>query len=168
MRVSSDYLGPHRVSFASNFTGEVELNLGPIGNAYLASPVRPIGLTITVGGVGTAAESVNSLFSEQTLTAYTSLYNEPDEAISGIVERLARDAVRRGLEAEAVLLLGVAVWRLRRYLVPPWIVARATPRRVAAVYLTVVILVIGSILVPEKPQEPRYPVAIAGGSVSLP
>src|SRR4029453_5138022 len=28
-----DYLGPHRVNFASNFRGEVELNLGPIGNA---------------------------------------------------------------------------------------------------------------------------------------
>ena len=79
-----DYLGPHRVSFASNFKGEVELNLGPIGNAYLASPARPIGLTITVGGVGTAAESMSSLFSEQTLTAYTSLYTEPDEAISGL------------------------------------------------------------------------------------
>ncbi len=159
-----DYLGPHRVSFASNFNGEVELNLGPIGNAYLASPARPIGLTITVGGVGTAAESMSSLFSEQTLTAYTSLYTEPGEAISGIVERLAQDAVRKGLEAEAVLLLGVAMWRLRRYLVPPWILSRVTPLRAAAVYLTVVALVVGSILVPQKPKDPRYPVAIADGS----
>ena len=159
-----DYLGPHRVSFASNFNGEVELDLGPIGNAYLASPARPIGLTITVGGVGTAAESVSSLLSEQTLTAYTSLYTEPGEAISGIVERLAQDAVRKGLEAEAVLLLGVAMWRLRRYLVPPWILSRVTPLRAAAVYLTVVALVVGSILVPQKPEDPRYPVAIADGS----
>ena len=101
-----DYLGPHRVRFASNFSGEVELNLGPIGNAYLESPVRPIGLAITVGGVGTAAENLNSLFSEQTLIAYTSLYTEPREALSGIVEHLVRDAVREGLKAEAVLLLG--------------------------------------------------------------
>ena len=35
--------------------GSGSLNLGPIGNAYLASPARPIGLTITVGGLGTAA-----------------------------------------------------------------------------------------------------------------
>jgi predicted phosphodiesterase len=159
-----DYLGPHRVTFASNFNGEVELNLGPIGNAYLASPTRPIGLTITVGGLGTAAESMSSLFSEQTLTAYTSLYTEPDEAISGIVERLVQDAVRKGLEAEAVLLLGVAIWRLRRYLVPPWILTRVTPLRAAAVYLTAVALVVGSILVPQKPKDPRYPVAIADGS----
>ena len=114
-----DYLGPHRVNFASNFRGEIELNLGPIGNAYLDSPVRPIGLQITVGGVGTAAENLNSLFSEQTLIAYTSLYTEPEEALSGIVERLAGDAVREGLKAEAVLLLAVAIWWLRRQLVPP-------------------------------------------------
>jgi predicted phosphodiesterase len=156
-----DYLGPHRVNFASNFHGEIEVNLGPIGNAYLASPGRPIGLAITVGGVGTAAENVSSLFSEQTLAAYTSLYAEPREAISGIVERLARDAVREGLKAEAVLLLGIAIWRLRRQLVDGPIMTRVTRRRAAAVYVTVVALVIGSILVPEKPNDPRYPVAVA-------
>src|SRR5687768_8882225 len=61
-----DYLGPHRVNFASNFTGEVEVDLGPIGNAYLTSPVAPVGLTITVGGVGAAAGSLNDLFSNRT------------------------------------------------------------------------------------------------------
>jgi predicted phosphodiesterase len=156
-----DYLGPHRVNFASNFAGEVEVNLGPIGNAYLESPVRPIGLTITVGGVGTASGNLTSLFSEQTLVAYTSLYTEPGEALSGIVERLARDAVREGLKAEAVLLLGVAIWRLRRRLVPHGITRRVTRRRAAAVYVTVVAVVIGSILVGEKPKHPRYAVAIA-------
>ncbi len=114
-----DYLGPHRATFSSNFRGEVELNLGPIGNAYLESPARPIGLTITVGGVGPAGEHLSSFFSEQTLVAYTSLYTEPQEALSGIVERLAHDAVQEGLKAEAVLLLGIAIWRLRAQLVPP-------------------------------------------------
>ena len=158
-----DYLGPHRVNFASNFRGEVELNLGPIGNAYLASPVRPIGLSLTVGGVGSASENPDSLFSEQTLIAYTSLYAEPWEALSGIVERLVHDAVREGLKAEAVLLLGVAFWRLRRQLVAPWIVRTATRRRAVAVYVAVVVLVVGSILVPPKPTDPRYPVSIAEG-----
>jgi predicted phosphodiesterase len=158
-----DYLGPHRVNFASNFTGEVEVNLGPIGNAYLASPVRPIGLRITVGGVGSASENLSSLFSEQTLAAYTSLYTEPKEAISGVVERLAHDAVREGLKAEAVLLLGVAIWRLRRQLLPPWIVTWVTTRRALAIYVTVLALVVGSILVPQKPKDPRYPVSIADG-----
>src|SRR5436190_23486749 len=55
-----DYLGPHRASFASNFRGEIELNLGPVGNAYLESPVRPLGLAITVGGVGSATEHLSS------------------------------------------------------------------------------------------------------------
>ena len=158
-----DYLGPHRANFASNFSGEVEVNLGPIGNAYFGSPVRPIGLTITVGGVGSASQNLGSLFSEQTLAAYTSLYTEPRESISGIVERLAQDAVREGLKAEAVLLLGVAIWRLRRQFLPPWIITRLTRRRVAAVYLTVVALVVGSVLVPQRQSDPRYPVSLAGG-----
>jgi predicted phosphodiesterase len=158
-----DYLGPHRVNFASNFDGEVEVNLGPIGNAYLASPVRPIGLTITVGGVGATSANLGSLFSEQTLAAYTSLYTEPREAISGIVERLAHDAVWEGLKAEAVLLLGVAIWRLRRQLLPPWIIGRVTTRRAVAVYFVVVALVVGSILVPQKTKDSRYPVSIADG-----
>jgi predicted phosphodiesterase len=158
-----DYLGPHRVNFASNFRGEVEVNLGPIGNAYLASPARPIGLTITVGGVGSASENPGSLFSEQTLAAYTSLYTEPREAISGVVERLAHDAVREGLKAEAVLLLGVAIWRLRRQLLPPWIVTGVTTRRAVAVYVTVLALIVGSILVPQRPKDPRYQVSIADG-----
>jgi predicted phosphodiesterase len=161
-----DYLGPHRVTFASNFRGEVELNLGPIGNAYLESPVRPIGLVITVGGVGAAAANPNSLFSEQTLIAYTSLYAEPRDALSGIVEHLVRDAVREGLKAEAVLLLGIAIWRLRRQLVPPWMITRVTRRRAVAVYATVVALVVGSILIPPKQTDPRYPVSITDGGRS--
>jgi predicted phosphodiesterase len=158
-----DYLGPHRVNFASNFRGEVEVNLGPIGNAYLASPARPIGLRITVGGVGSTSENPRSLFSEQTLAAYTSLYTEPREAISGVVERLAHDAVREGLKAEVVLLLGVAIWRLRRQLLPPWILSRVTTRRAVAVYVTVLALTVGSILVPQRPKDPRYQVSIADG-----
>jgi hypothetical protein len=158
-----DYLGPHRVRFASNFRGEIELNLGPIGNAYLESPVRPIGLAVTVGGVGTAAENPSSLFSEQTLIAYTSLYAEPREALSGIVERLTQEAVREGLKAEAVLLLGIAIWRLRRQFAPPWITTKVTRRRAAAAYVTVVALIVGSILIPPKQTDPRYPVSITGG-----
>jgi predicted phosphodiesterase len=158
-----DYLGPHRAHFASNFSGEVEVNLGPIGNAYLASPLRPIGLTITVGGVGSASQNLGSLLSEQTLVAYTSLYTEPGESISGIVERLAQDAVREGLKAEAVLLLGVGIWRLRRQLLAPVITTSLTRRRAAAVYLTVLALVVGSVLVPQEPKDSRYPVSIAAG-----
>ena len=158
-----DYLGPHRVRFASNFSGEIELNLGPIGNAYLESPVRPVGLAITVGGVGIAADNPSSLFSEKTLIAYTSLYADPEEALSGIVERLTQDAVREGLKAEAVLLLGIAIWRLRRQLAPPWITTKVIRRRVAAAYVTVVALIVGSILIPPRETDPRYPVSITGG-----
>jgi predicted phosphodiesterase len=159
-----DYLGPHRVHFASNFTGEIELDLGPIGNAYLRSPVGPVGVEITVGGIGSADESLNTLFSEQTLAAYTTLYAEPEEAVAGVVERLEQDAVVHGIEAEALLLLAFAGYRLRSQLLSPWVARRLTRRRIGAVYVTVVALVIGSTLVPNRPQGIRIPVTVAAGT----
>ena len=121
-----DYLGPHRVNFASTFSGEVEIDLGPIGNAYLISPVRPIGLTITVGGVGSAAGTLNDLFSEQTLAAYAALYAEPEEAVAGILERLEAEAARQGFLAEAVLVLAFGLFKLRGRLLAPWVVPHLT------------------------------------------
>ncbi len=157
-----DYLGPHQVNFASNYTGEIAIDLGPIGNAYLPSPAGPIGVRVTIGGVGTAASSLSALFSEQTLAAYTSLFNEPEEAFGAIVDRLAQDAVIQSVKVEAVLLLAFAVWRLRGQLLGPWVVTHLTRRRTAAIYLTVVAVVIGSILVPEPtPVGTRSPVSAA-------
>src|SRR3712207_1700829 len=100
-----DYFGPHRAQFASNYSGELQVDLGPIGNAYLPSPMAPVGVVITVHGVGSPAESVGSLFSEKTLAAYTSLYVDPAGVAQGIVERLRQRALLEGLQAEAVLLL---------------------------------------------------------------
>ena len=159
-----DYLGPHRVNFASSFSGEVEIDLGPIGNAYLTSPVRPIGLTITVGGVGSAAGTLNDLFSEQTLAAYAALYAEPEEAVAGIVERLEADAVQRAFLAEAVLVLAFGLFKLRGRLLAPWVVPHLTRRRTAAAYLVVLALIGGSILVPRDPEGVRIPVDLGAGS----
>ncbi len=150
--------------FATNFDGEVTLDLGPIGKAYLDSPVAPIGVTMTVGGVGAAAATFTTLFSEQTLAAYTSLYAEPEATIAGITERLVRDAVVEALQVEALLLLGFAGWRLRGQLLAPWVIRHVTRRRVAAAYVTVVALVVGSIVAPDPVRETRYPVALAAGT----
>jgi hypothetical protein len=157
-----DYLGPHRVQFATNYGGEVEINLGPIGNAYLPSPAWPVGVTITVGGVGFAAETAGSLFSEQTLTAYTSLYTDPQGAIEGIVERLVQQAVVSGLKVEALLLLAYAAFHLRGRLLAPWVARRLTRRRVVVLYATILALVVGSILVPRSQPGPRIPVSVTG------
>ena len=108
-----DYFGPHRAEFASNYSGELQIDLGPIGNAYLPSPISPVGVVITVHGVGGASESVGSLFSERTLAAYTSLYTDPAGVAQGIVERLRQRAVIEGSKAEAVLLLIFVGFRLR-------------------------------------------------------
>jgi len=159
-----DYLGPHQVRFAANFSGELALDLGPIGNAYLPSPAAPVGVTVVVGSVGSAAANLGSLFSTETLAAYTGLYQEPELAVEAVVDRLALDALEKALEVEAVLLLAFAVWRLRSQLLSPWVARHVTRRRSAAVYATVTALVLGSVLTPHEPAGDRIPVAVAAGT----
>jgi predicted phosphodiesterase len=159
-----DYLGPHRATFSANYDGEVKLDLGPIGNAYLPSPAAPIGLRITVGEVGGAGESLTTLFSDQTLAAYAGLYAEPREAVGGVVERLQIDALKRSLLAEAALLALFAIWALRRQLWSPWLLGHISRRRVVAVYIAVTAVVLGSILVPRETDGIRIPVGVAYGT----
>ena len=139
------------------------LDLGPIGNAYLPSPIAPIGVVVTVRGVGSPAESVGSLFSEKTLTAYTSLYADPQGVAQGIVERLGQRAVAEGLKAEAVLLLVFVGFRIRHRLLAENLARRLTARRALVVYACTLVLVVGSVLVPNPQPGPRIPVAVAAG-----
>lgn len=159
-----DYLGPHRATFSANYDGEVKLDLGPIGNAYLPSPAAPIGLRITVGEVGAAGESLTTLFSDQTLAAYAGLYAEPREAVGGVVERLQIDALKRSLLAEAALLALFAIWALRRQLWSPWLIGHISRRRVVTAYIAVTAVVLGSILVPRETDGIRIPVGVAYGT----
>jgi predicted phosphodiesterase len=157
-----DYLGPHQATFAVNYSGEIQLDLGPIGNAYLRSSAKPIGLHIAVGGVGgQSAESLTSLFSDKTLAEYVGLYTEPSEALAGVVERLQIDALVKGLGAEAVLLATFAVWALRRQIWSASLARQLSARRVIAAYLTLSALVIGSILVPPDHHGTRIPIGVA-------
>jgi predicted phosphodiesterase len=159
-----DYLGPHRVSFASNYRGEIQVDLGPVGNAYLPSPRAPLGVEITVGGVGAVDGNRPSFFSEQTLAAYAGIFAEPDEAAAGVVERLTDDVVVESLVAELVLLGLFALWVARRQLLAPWLVRSVPLRRAAVVYLTVLATVFGSVLAPRPPvQGIRLPVSVSLG-----
>jgi predicted phosphodiesterase len=123
-----------------------------------------VGVTATVGSVGAAASTLNSLFSQQTLTAYVSLYEEPELAVEAIVDQLQVDALLEGSVAEALLLVAFAVWRLRSQLLSPWVARSVTRRRTAAVYVVVVVLVVGSILAPSRSAGDRIPVTLAAGS----
>src|SRR3712207_478582 len=158
-----DYFGPHRAEFASNYSGELQIDLGPIGNAYLPSPTAPIGVAITLHGVGEGAESVGSLFSEETLAAYTSLYADPAGMAQGIAERLRQRALLAGLKAEAVLLLILVAYRLRREWLAESVARRLTTWRALAVYATTLVLLVGSALNPSPRPGLRIPVAVAAG-----
>ena len=156
----SDYLGPHRVRLAADYSGEIQVDLGPLGRAYLASPYAPVGVQVTVGGVGESGSTLGSLFSEQTLQVYTALYTDPEEAVRGVVERLERDALIKTAAAETVLLLGFAVWSLRSRLLAPWVVRKVTRRRTLAVYVAVTAVVVGGVLVPSPHDGQRIPVRL--------
>ena len=156
-----DYFGPHQAEFASNFSGELQIDLGPIGNAYLPSPIAPVGVVITVHGVGPAAGSVGSLFSEETLAAYTSLYTDPEGVAQGIVERLRQRALMEGLKAEAVLLLIFVGFRLRHRWLAENLASRLTTWRAMVVYACVLVLVVGSALAPQPRPGPRIRVSVA-------
>ena len=156
----TDYLGPHQVRFASNYSGEVRVDLGPFGNAYLPSPAAPLGVAATIGGVGSATSS----FSERTLTAYVSLYEDPQLAVEAIVDRLKLDAVVEGIKVEVVLVLAFAIWRLRSQLLSPWVTQNLTRRRTSALYLSVLLLLAGSVLAPPKQQGTRISVTAAAGT----
>jgi hypothetical protein len=160
-----DYFGPHRAEFASNYSGELQIDLGPIGNAYLPSPITPIGVAITVRGVGSPAESVGSLFSEETLAAYTGLYTDPEGVAQGIVERLRQRAVVEGLKAEAVLLLIFVGFRLRHQWLVESMARRLTTWRALVVYASALVLVVGSALAPHPRPGLRIPVAVADGNM---
>ena len=154
-----DYLGPHRATFSANYDGDIKLDLGPIGNAYLPSPAAPIGLGVTIGGVGQAAESLGSLFSDRT--------SRPTPASTPSPGRRSAD---RGTPARSMLwshgrrseLLTAALRGLGA--TAPMVVALAgrsclTGRRVPAVYVVVTALVVGSILVPRGRAGARIPSA---------
>ncbi|MBA3528797.1 MAG: metallophosphoesterase, partial [Propionibacteriaceae bacterium] len=159
-----DYLGPHRANFASDYSGEVDIDLGPIGNAYLPSPWTPIGLKITVGGVG-AVPGEPSLFSQQTLTTYAGIFAEPEEAVAGVVERLVRDVAAQALKAELVLLTLFAGWTLRRQVLAPRLARPVSLRRAGTVYAASLGLLFSSIMGPPAPsQGTRLPVTVDLGS----
>ena len=161
MRRSRTTSGPHRATFASNYSGELEVDLGPIGNAFLPSPIAPLGAVVTVRGIGAPAEPVGALLSERTLAAYTGLYTDPDGIALGIVERLRQRAVVEGVKAEAVLLLGFVVFRLRNRWLAPAVARPLTTRRAFLAYATALVLVVGSVVIPNPRPGLRIPVSVA-------
>jgi len=164
-----DYLGPHRATITTDFSSEVAVDLGPLGNVYVPSPAAPIGVSIAIGGVsGTVAGT--SLFSDQTLSAYAALYADPEEVVTGITERVAQSVIIHTVRAELVIMLVVAAWLLRRRLLAPRLVSQISRRRVMIVWAGVSTLVIGSVLAPTPtPPTPRIPVQVnvAGDHLDL-
>lgn len=161
---TEDYLGPHSAEFAVNFDGELKLNLGPVGNAYFPSAVAPIGLEVQVGGVR-AAGGRTDFFADSTLAEYLSLYTDPRQAIEGITERLVLDAAIKAVVAEAVLIMAWLLWTQRQHFLSAQAVEATRPGRALAVYLTILLICLGSVIAPpERTEQQRIPISVTKGT----
>ncbi len=159
---TTDYLGPHRSTFATTYDGEVLVDLGPLGNAHLPRSFGPVGLDVHVGGLGTEDGSGSTLNGNQVLAAYATLYADPDGTIRGVGEELAVSAAVRAAVAEVALVAFGGLWRLRGGFLTPHALSQTSTRRGLLAYATVVVLVVGSCLAPPvRSAELRYPVTVA-------
>lgn len=164
---AEEYVGPHRATFLTNFSGEIQVDLGPLGNAYLDSPAAPVGLRVEIGGI--SGSSGGSLFSPETLSAYAALYADPAEAAGGLLERIRIDVLAESAKAELVLLVAVALWLLRRRLLAPTLVPQISRRRVLMTWAALSVLVIGSVLAPRPPPgTTRIPLVVEVGGRTWP
>ena len=167
---TTDYLGPHRTDFAVDYSGEFTLDLGPLGEAYLPNdmlpdPLQVLGIQVDLGTITNLQG--DSLLSEETLSAYLTLVDAPEEGLRGIAEELAFDALRETAKAEVVLLLLALVWTQRRRFLSRTVGAALTPLRMFGAWLIALVLVGASILVPPEPPEAasRYPISLAQGDL---
>lgn len=165
----NDFLGPQRTTYQVTYTGDIDLDLGPLGNAYLPNtfvpePLRFLGLTATVHGIGGEQANNTDLFSTKTLQAYVQVYQEPTEVMKGPLHKLLHRAILRTLGAEAVLMLTFAAWLLRRHWLSPRIAAVLRPRWVLVAYLVAMLVVGGAVVRPDPPPE-RIPVTLHTGTL---
>ncbi len=156
---TSDYLGPNQTEFSLNYSGQITVDLGLLGDAFLPNdrfPVllQPIGLTIEPGGIPSPTGSKVQLLSQQTLSAYVTLFTEPEATIRGVAQNLLSDAIGKSIQAEVVLLLLAIVWTQRRRFLSPRVGAALVPRRMFACWVAVLALVAGSIFAPRPPPAP--------------
>jgi len=166
---TEDYLGPHRTSFRADYSGEITLDLGPLGQAYLPNrfvpvPLRFLGLDVRVEGVAGTQGSSTRLFSESTLQAYVEVYSAPRDVLRGPLEKLAQDAAAETIRAELVLLGVTLLWLVRRRWLTPRVAAALRPRWMAVGYIVLLAVVTGSVVGPPRPVPTRTPVPVTAGT----
>lgn len=111
-------VGPHNATWSTTLDSTVTMDLGPLGQVSLDSPVSPLGADIVIGEIpgesDPDAASVAAL--GQALSsdgaAYVSLVTHPRLTIESGVRALADDALRRAGLTQSVLLCMVAAGRL--------------------------------------------------------
>lgn len=160
-----DYLGPHRTTYQVTYSGEIALDLGPLGHAYLDDRFVPkslqfVGLDIKIEGVRGTQGASTDILSASTLEAYLQVYAEPRGVLHGPLEKLVTSAIIQTAIAEGVLLVVCALWLLRRRWLSPGLARALRPRWVVSGYLILVLIILGSVLPAEPPGDDRISVSI--------
>ena len=160
-----DYLGPHRTTYQVTYSGEIALDLGPLGHAYLDDRFVPkslqfVGLDIKIEGVRGTQGASTDILSASTLEAYLQVYAEPRGVLHGPLEKLVTSAIIQTAIAEGVLLVVCALWLLRRRWLSPGLARALRPRWVVSGYLILVLIILGSVLPAERPGDDRISVSI--------
>ncbi|MFC4555509.1 metallophosphoesterase family protein [Georgenia faecalis] len=137
-------LGPHEADYSVTLSGDVAIDLGPLGSVILESPVRPLGVDVVVHEIpaeltAVAANPVTGLAGD--LAAYVQFFSAPDAAISSAVDGLVGDALGRTVIAWSALLLLIAAARFASRGLLRTEVAQALRR--PGVAALVVVLVVG-------------------------
>lgn len=116
---TSDYVGPQKAEFTTNYSGEVRADLGLLGDSYIPIPsedkIGSIGLDVTVGGIGSNLGN-KSVDPYLLLEQYVGVYTNPSFTIEGVKSGLEHSMLEEALEAEALFMALGGVVALRRHI----------------------------------------------------
>ncbi|WP_425956611.1 metallophosphoesterase family protein [Xylanimonas sp. McL0601] len=160
-------LGPHEARYEVTTDSEVTADFGPLGTLKIDSPVRPLGVDVTIKEIPADLTEISQATTLAGLSgdlhSYLQFFGSPQVAIAAVTHALVLDAVRRTVIAiVAVTLVGAGVWFLlggprRRELT-----AVVAPRTWGITAGVVVLVLVGGITsdVVERPEKeaPTSPV----------
>lgn len=172
---TTQYLGPHSATYVIAGSGEVKLDLGPLGTVRLDSPAPlGLGIDITVKEIpadlamldGQTSTDVDLLLAD--LNEYILVFTGLDSTVHQVVQGLVLDIVLRTLVATFVLLgASWLLWRLlgaaRRREVVVWLQSQRG-RLIAGIGigLVSVLVLTSSSALPERPKPGTTANSLAG------
>jgi predicted phosphodiesterase len=109
---ADDYLGANKAHFSITTDKHTTVDFGPIGELEIPIHKGIFGVKAEIKGIQVNTQSpsdISTLFSDETITQYATLYGDPEQAINGVKDLLVEDAIKKSIAAEAIAIAGIAV-----------------------------------------------------------